>query len=121
MINRLGLLGLAVQYVPRIVQIRRRTWIALGVGLLLLFGLAIAAVLALIVWFFGLAQGFAGNAQEILADPASGVIQQVEQLFSAAREQLDGLWGELWGELWGGLLPEEEEAGSVNNSEEAEK
>jgi hypothetical protein len=117
MINRLGLVGLAVQYVPRIVQIRRRTWIALGVGLLLLFGLAIAAVLALIVWFIGQAQGFAGNAQELLADPVSGVIQQVEQLLSTAREQLDGFLGG----LWGGLLPAEEEAGSVNNSEEAEK
>jgi hypothetical protein len=111
--NRLGLLGLAVQYVPRIVQIRRRTWIGLGVGLLLLFGLAIVAVLALIVWLFGQAQGFTGNVQELLVDPASGVIQQVEQLLSAAREQLDGLLG--------GLLPAEEEAGSVNNNEEAEK
>lgn len=113
--NRLGLLAFAAQYAPRIVQIRRRTWIGLGVGLLALFGLAIAAVVALIVWFFGQAQGLTGSAQELLADPARGVMQQVEQVLPAAREQLDGFLD--------GLLPVQvDEAGSLsNNNEEAEK
>jgi len=113
--HRLGLLGFAVQYAPRIVQIRRRTWIGFGVGLLLLFGLAIGAVLALIVWFFSQAQGWTGSMQELLADPAGLLMQQVEHFLSAVREQLDGLFG--------ALSPvEEDEAGALrNNSEDAEK
>ncbi len=112
--NRLGLLAFAAQYAPRVLQIRRRTWIGLGVGLLALFGLTIAAVVALIFWLFGQAQGLTGSAQELLADPARGVMQQVEQVLPAAREQLDGYLD--------GLLPAREEtAGSLHNNEEAEK
>jgi predicted PurR-regulated permease PerM len=112
---RLGLLAFAVQSVPRIFQIRRRTWIALSVGLLVLFGLTISAVVALIIWFFGQAQGLTGSAQELLADPARGVMQQVEQVVPAAREQLD--------KYLDGLLPaQKDEAGSLrNNNEEAEQ
>ncbi len=113
--NRLGLLAFAVQSAPRIFQIRRRTWIGLGVGLLALFGLAIWAVVALTIWFFGQAQGLTGNAQELLADPARAVMQQVEQGLPAAREQLNGYLD--------ALLPAQKEAAALprNNTEEAEQ
>jgi len=112
--NRLGLLAFAVQSAPRIFQIRRRTWIGLGVGLLALLGLAIWAVVALIVWFFGQAQGLTGGVQELLADPAHGVMQQVEQVLPAAREQLDGYLDSL-------LPAQKDEAASLRNHKEAEQ
>ncbi|OYY95577.1 MAG: hypothetical protein B7Y41_03500 [Hydrogenophilales bacterium 28-61-23] len=112
--HRLGWLAFAAQFAPRIFQIRQRTWIGLGVGLLALFGLAIWAVVALIGWFFGQAQALTGGVQELLADPARGVMQQVEQGLPAAREQLD--------KYLDGLLPaQKEEAASPHNHYEEAK
>jgi hypothetical protein len=107
--NKLGLLGLAVQYLPRIIQIRRRTWIGLGIGLLVLFILALGLVVALFVWLFGQALGLAGSAQELLADPELGVMQQLERLFTVAREQLNGLLNGLLDGLLNGHPPAQED------------
>jgi len=91
--NKPGLFAAAAQFAPRLFQVRRRTWIAVGVGLLVLFGLLIWAALALIGWFFGQAQGWMGAAPEA----ARGAMEQVEQVVPGVREKL--------GEFVPGLKP----------------
>lgn len=82
--NNPGLFAAAAQFAPRLFQVRRRTWIAVGVGLLVLFGLLIWAALALVGWFFGQAQGWMGAAPEA----ARGAMEQVEQVVPGVREKL---------------------------------
>lgn len=91
--NNPGFFAAAAQFAPRLFQVRRRTWIAVGVGLLVLFGLLIWAALALIGWFFGQAQGWMGAAPEA----ARGAMEQVEQVVPGVREKL--------GEFVPGLKP----------------
>lgn len=91
--NKLGLFAIAAQFAPRFFQIRRRTWIAVGVGLLVLFGLLIWAAVALMGWFLGQAQGWMGAAPEA----ARGAMEQVEQAVPGARAKL--------GELVPALIP----------------
>lgn len=94
--NELGLFAYAAQFAPRYFQIRRRTWIAVGVGLLVLFGLLIWAVVALMGWFLGQAQGWMGAAPEA-ARGAVEQVEQVEQVVPGMREKL--------GELVPALIP----------------
>ena len=82
--NKPGLSAFVAQFAPRLFQVRRRTWIAFGVGLLVLFGLSIWAVLALTGWLFGQAQGWMGVAPEAVR----GVMEQAEQAVPGAREKL---------------------------------
>ncbi|OZA29812.1 MAG: hypothetical protein B7X91_00835 [Hydrogenophilales bacterium 17-64-11] len=91
--NKPGLFAAAAQFAPRLFQVRRRTWIAVGVGLLVLFGLLIWAALALVGWFFGQAQNWMGAAP----DAARGAMEQVEQVVPGVREKL--------GEFVPGLKP----------------
>ncbi|MHB1402374.1 MAG: hypothetical protein ACYCWB_08250 [Thiobacillus sp.] len=85
--NKLGPVAFAAQFAPRLFQIRRSTWIAVGVGLLVLFGLLIWAAAALIGWFFGQTQGWMGAVPEA----ARGALAQVEQAVPGAREKLGEL------------------------------
>jgi len=82
--NKPGLFAFAAQFAPRLFQVRRRTWIAVGLGLLVLFGLLIWAALALAGWLFGQAQGWMGAAPEAVR----GVMEQAEQAVPGAREKL---------------------------------
>lgn len=82
--NKPGPFAFAAQFAPRFFQIRRRTWIAVGVGLLVLFGLFIWAAVALMGWFFGQAQGLLGTAPQA----ARGALEQVEQVVPSVREKL---------------------------------
>ena len=82
--NKLGLFAFAPQFAPRLFQVRRRTWVAVGVGLLVLVGLLIWAAVASIGWFFGQAQGLMGAAPEAVR----GAMEQAEQAVPGAREKL---------------------------------
>jgi len=82
--NKLGLFAFATQFAPRLFQVRRRTWVAVGVGLLVLVGLLIWAAVASIGWFFGQAQGLMGAAPEAVR----GAMEQAEQAVPGAREKL---------------------------------
>ena len=82
--NKLGLFAFAAQFAPRLFQVRRRTWIGVGVGLFVLFVVMIWAGLALLGWLFGQIQGWMGGAPEA----ARGAIEQVEQAVPGARERL---------------------------------
>ena len=81
---RPGLFALAARFAPRLFQVRRRTWVGVGLGLMLLFGLMIWAGLALLGWLFGQAQGLMGNAPETVR----GAVEQAEQAVPGAREKL---------------------------------
>ncbi len=94
MMNKLGIFALAAQAAPKLFQVRRRTWIGIGVGLLVLFGLLVWAALALIGWLWGQSQGWMDKAPEA----ARGALAQVEQVAPGARETL--------GQFVPALLPE---------------
>jgi hypothetical protein len=86
--NKFGLFALAGQAAPKIFQVRRRTWILLGVALLTLFALLIWAAIALIGWFFGQAQGWSAAAPEAARSALATVERQVEQVVPNAREKV---------------------------------
>jgi hypothetical protein len=109
--NKLGLLALASQFAPRLFQIRRGTWIGLGVGLVVLLGLFVWAAVALAGWLFGQAQGWLGAAQDAAAGPAQEVLEQVERVAPAAREQLDTHLGEYLPVLTGEPQPARDVSG----------
>ena len=82
----------------RFLQVRRGTWIAIGLGVLTLVALLIWAAIALLGWFFGQAQGLAGKAPDVargaigqVEQVAPGVRAQIEQVVPGVREQL-GAW-----------------------------
>ncbi|MEW5966140.1 MAG: hypothetical protein AB1720_03970 [Pseudomonadota bacterium] len=107
--NKLGLIGLAAQAAPRLFQVRRRTWIMLGIGLLVLFGLFIWAAIALTGWFFGQAQGWGAAAPEAARGALERVERQVEQVVPGAREKL--------GEIVPALKPEAPPARDVSGTD----
>ncbi len=88
---KIPLLLAAAQFAPRIFQVRRRVWIAAGVGLLVLFGLLIWLAIALLGWFIGQVQGWTAAAPEV----ARGALEQVERVVPGAHEKLSGHLGEL--------------------------
>jgi hypothetical protein len=84
MINKLEVIALAAQAAPKLFQVQRRTWIGIGIGLLVLLGLLIWAAVALMGWLWGQSQGWMDKAPEA----ARGALSQVEQVIPGARESL---------------------------------
>lgn len=78
----------AAAFAPRLFQVRRTTWIAFGIGLLMLSGLLLWAVLALIGGLWGQAQSLAGAAPDALRGATRMVKEQVELAMPGAREKL---------------------------------
>ena len=87
--NKPGLLDQAANFAPGFLGLRRRTWIGLGVGLLVLIVLLIWAALALIGWLWGQTQSLAGTAPEALQGKARSVMEQVKGMVPGAQEMLD--------------------------------
>ena len=85
--NKLGALGLAGRVAPGFLNIRRNTWIGIGVSLLVVLGLLIWAAFAMIAWGVGQAQNMAGS----LPEAAKGVMQQAEAMVPGVREKLGAL------------------------------
>lgn len=83
----LGILALAAQFAPRFLQVRRGTWIAIGLGLLTLFVLLIWAAVALFGWLWGQGKSLTDGAPEA----ARAVVSQVEQAVPGARAALGDL------------------------------
>ena len=83
------LLAYVAQFAPGLFRVRRSTWITVGVGLLVLFGALIWAVMALIGWWWGQTQNLAGFAPEAVRGTARGVVRQVEEFVPGARAMLD--------------------------------
>ena len=104
-----GFLTYAASFAPGLFQTRRTTWVALGVGLLVLFGLLLWSAVALLGWLWGQAQNWAGTAPEAVGGAVRGVLQQVEQIVPGAREKL--------GEMVPSLKPETQPQRDVSGSD----
>jgi hypothetical protein len=84
----------AAQFAPRIFQVQRRTWIAIGLGLLVVFVLLIWAVIALVGWFFSQVQGWGASAPDAARSALDQVEQQVDQVVPGVRAQVEQQLGQ---------------------------
>jgi hypothetical protein len=75
-------------FAPGIFQVRRATWITIGVGLMVLFGLMIWAVVSLVSGLWGQAQNLAGTVPDAVRGTTRSVLEQVEAIVPGAREKL---------------------------------
>lgn len=82
-----GILALAAQFAPRFLQVRRSTWIAIALGLLVVFALLIWAAVSLFAWLWGQGKSLTEGAPEA----ARIIASQVEQAVPGAREALGDL------------------------------
>ena len=83
------LLAYVAQFAPGLFRVRRSTWITVGVGLLVLFGVLIWAAIALVGWLWGQTQNLAGVAPDAVLGTARGVVRQIEEFVPSARAVLD--------------------------------
>ncbi|MDP1651393.1 MAG: hypothetical protein Q8L56_01590 [Rhodocyclaceae bacterium] len=107
--NKFGLLAYATNFAPWLLQVRRTTWVAVGAGLLVLFGLLIWAAVALIGGLWGQAQNLAGIAPEAVRGATRGALEQVDVIVPGAREKL--------GEFVPALKPETQPQRDVSGME----
>jgi len=84
-----GLLAYVAQFAPGLFRVRRSTWITVGAGLLVLFGVLIWGAMALIGWLWGQTQNLAGAAPDAVRGTARGLVRQVEEFVPGARAMLD--------------------------------
>ncbi len=77
-----GILALAAQFAPRVLQIRRGTWVAIGLGFLVLCALLIWAAVALFGWVLGQGKSLTEGAPEAVRS----IVSQVEQVVPGAHE-----------------------------------
>jgi hypothetical protein len=87
--HKSGVLAYAAHFVPKFFQVRRSTWITVGVGLLVLFGVLIWAAIALVGWLWGQTQNLGGVAPDAVLGTARGVVRQIEEFVPGARAVLD--------------------------------
>lgn len=85
--NKPGIAVLAAQFVPRLIQVHRGTWLALAVGLMAVLTLLVWAAVSLGGWPWGQAQALTEAAPET----ARAVVARVEQAAPGAREKLGEL------------------------------
>ena len=79
-----GLVAFFAQFLPRLVQVQRGTWLALAFGMTGVLALLIWVAVALFGWLWGQAQTLTDAAP----DAARTVIAQVENTIPGAREKL---------------------------------
>ena len=80
----MNLLALLRHAAPRVFAIRKRTWIAIGAGLLVLLGLLAWAAVALMSWLWGQAP----TVTEAGRRAAGAAMKQVEQVAPGVKEQV---------------------------------
>jgi len=80
--SALKILGFVARFLPRVIQISRRTWIIIGLGLLTLSILLIWAVISLFGWLLGQGQALT----EAVPEATRSVISQAEQVVPGAQE-----------------------------------
>ena len=85
--NKLGPFATLSEFAPRLLQVRGRTWVVVGTGLLVLVGLLIWAAIALLGWFFQQTQSWMGAAPAA----ARGAMEQVERAAPGMREKLGAI------------------------------
>ncbi len=89
--NQPNLLTHLNQIAPGLFNVRRSTWITIGVSLLVLFCLLIWAVVAFIGGLLGQAQNLAGATPDAVRNTARVVLEQAEAVVPGAREKLGAL------------------------------
>jgi hypothetical protein len=82
--SKFDIYSLGQQFVPRIRQVRRGTWLTLAAAIMVGVGLLIWAMVAISGWFLGQAQVLSAG----LPGAAQVVIAQIEQAVPGAREKL---------------------------------
>ncbi len=85
--NNPAFAALAAQFAPRFLQVRRGTWISIGLGLMTLFVMLIWAAVSLFGWLWGQGKSLTEGAPEAVRIIAS----QLEQAVPGARETLGDL------------------------------
>jgi hypothetical protein len=96
--NHLNNLNNLNSVAPGLLNVRRSTWIKVGVSLLVLFGLLIWAAVTLIGALFGQAQSLAGTSPDAVRNTARVMLEQAEAVVPGAREKLSVLIpGADWG------------------------
>jgi len=78
------LVAFFAQFLPRLVQVQRGTWLALAIGMMGVLALLIWVAVALFGWLWGQAQALTDAAP----DAARTIIAQVENTVPGAREKL---------------------------------
>mgnify|MGYP001081740376 CR=1 FL=1 len=81
-------IGLFALFAAKVMQVRRRTWLLVGLGIVLVLGLMVWAALALIGWLFGQAQGWSAALPGVAQETLTTVEQQVERVAPGAREKV---------------------------------
>lgn len=109
--NKLGLLALAAQTAPKVFQVRLRTWVLLGLGILSLLALLLWAIIALMGWFFSQVEIWNAAAPKAARDALATVERQVEQVVPGAREKVAAGLGELAPILKSGDRPQRDVSG----------
>ena len=84
-----SLLAYVAQFAPGLFRVRRSTWITVGAGLLVVFGVLIWAAMALVGWLWGQTQNLAGSAPDAVRGTVRGVVNQAEEFVPGARAVLD--------------------------------
>ncbi len=79
--------GMAERLASGVSRVRRRTWIAAGLGLVAIFGLLIWAAVSIFSWLWGQGQSLSQGAPSAVR----AIVTQVEQAVPGAREALGGL------------------------------
>ncbi len=86
--GKLGLFSYVVAFAPRLLQVRRSTWLAVGVGLLVLLLLMLWALVALIGGVWGQARNLSDAAPDVLRDATRAAVGQVEVIVPGMREKI---------------------------------
>jgi len=81
----MSLLSLAHQVAPRIFAIRKRTWIVVGIGILVFIAVIIWAGISALSWLWGQAPSVAETGR----NAASVVLGQAEQVIPGVRERIE--------------------------------
>jgi hypothetical protein len=110
--NKLGFLAYAAQFGPRLLQVRRRTWIGLGTGLVLVAAFFVWAALALMGWFLGQAQGWLGGVKATASGPAQMVLAQAERVVPGVVQPLREQLGEYLPGMQAKAVPPRDVSGS---------
>ncbi len=87
--HKAGFLAYVAHFAPGLFRVRRSTWITVGAGLLVLFGVLIWAAMALIGWLWGQTQNLAESAPDAVRGTVRGVVDQAEEFVPGARAVLD--------------------------------
>lgn len=85
--SKTALIALAAATAPRIFQIRKRTWISLAVGVFVLMGLMVWAIVALLSWAFSNAGAVISHAP----DAAKRAQEQAEVFMPGIRKTIEDL------------------------------